>query len=787
MQDTSFAIHPGNEQASNSNQYYDIGALLDYEKTDLFHFRCERGWVSLSFYADDIVRITMKPLSKPTLESSFALIKASQDVHTICEDHDQYLLIKAAGLHLKINKNPFRISAYDPLGRLLVAEGERGMAFTQKQEIICFKEMDAADHFYGFGEKTGFLDKRGENMTMWNTDVFAPHNPETDALYESIPYFMTIRNGFAHGIFFDNTYRSVFDLKSSQTRYSFGAEGGELDYYILAGPTPKDVITQYTTLTGRMDIPPKWALGYHQSRYSYKNEQEVRELVRNFKNKEIPVDAIYLDIHYMDGYRVFTFDYDRFPHAHSLIQELKAEGINIVPIVDPGVKQDAEYPIYQEGVRENHFCKYLDGNIYVGEVWPGISAFPDFSNTNVRKWWGQKQKFYTDMGIEGIWNDMNEPAVFNETKTMDLSVIHENDGNPKTHRELHNIYGLLMGEATYTGLKEQLSGKRPFVLTRAGYAGVQRYAAVWTGDNRSFWEHMQMAIPMCMNLGLSGVPFTGPDVGGFAHDTTGELLTRWTQLGTFTPYFRNHSNLGTVAQEPWAFGEEVEMITKKYIELRYKWLPHLYTLFREAHQTGLPVMRPLVLEYPNDPHTSNLSDQFLIGENVLIAPITRPATYHRVVYLPEGTWYDYWTDTKFDGGKHIMVSAPLDTLPIFVKEGAIIPEAPAKLSTKVPDEQIMIHLYPSQQQSEYILYEDDGSTFSYQNNQYLERKITCHHDENQVEINIEDIYTGYSPSWKSMIIHVHGVDTMKTIYVNGEEVKGSYLKDKQIFTFELNQ
>ena len=536
--------------------------------------------------------------------------------------------------------------------------------------------MDKDDHFYGFGEKTGFLDKRGEKMTMWNTDVYAPHNPEIDALYQSIPYFMTVRNGNAHGIFFDNTGKTVFDMKSSTESYSFSAETGQLDYYVFAGPTPKAVLEQYTEITGKMPLPPKWTLGYHQSRYSYKNEQEVRELVNNFKAKGIPLDAIYLDIHYMDGYRVFTFDEARFPNPKGLLEDLKEAGIHVVPIVDPGVKEDPEYSVYQEGINEDYFCKYIEGNIYYGDVWPGNSAFPDFTNDDVREWWGEKHKFYTDLGVEGIWNDMNEPAVFNETKTMDVKVMHDNNGDPKTHRQLHNVYGFLMGEATYEGMKKELDGNRPFLLTRAGYAGVQRYASVWTGDNRSFWEHLQMALPMCMNLGISGVPFSGPDVGGFAHDSNGELLARWTQFGTFTPYFRNHSVLESIHQEPWSFGEEYEQVIKEAIQERYVWLPYLYTLFQEASVTGMPVMRALLLEYPDDKNVFNLSDQFMIGSDIIVAPILTPDTNYRVVYLPEGNWINHSTEEVLEGNQHILAYAPIDTIPIFIKEGSIRVSAP---------------------------------------------------------------------------------------------------------------
>ncbi|PKR85448.1 glycoside hydrolase family 31 protein [Heyndrickxia camelliae] len=788
MQDTSFAIHPGNKKQLKDTPYQDIGDFRGFKQNgSLIQIQCEQGYVNIIFYQDSIVRIVMNPFQSPIMESSFAVITEPREVsYTLKETHDQ-LIISNSELELVIQKFPLRINVHSADGRVLVGESERGLGFNEKKEVICYKDMHEKDHFYGFGEKTSFLDKRGEKMTMWNSDVYAPHNPEIDALYESIPYFMTLRNGKAHGIFFDNTYKTVFDMKSEQDTYSFWAEGGQIDYFVLAGPSPKDVLEQYTSLTGRMPLPPKWSLGYHQSRYSYETEQEVRELARNFIEKGIPVDAIYLDIHYMDGYRVFSFDKERFPNPKQLIADLKNAGIQVVPIVDPGVKEDPEYHAYQQGIYENHFCKYMDGTIYYGDVWPGNSAFPDFTNADTREWWGELHRFYTELGIEGIWNDMNEPAVFNETKTMDVKVMHGNNGNPKTHKELHNVYGLLMGEATYHALKKQNNGNRPFLLTRAGYAGVQRYGAVWTGDNRSFWEHLAMAVPMCMNLGISGVAFTGPDVGGFAHDATGELLARWTQLGAFTPYFRNHSGLDTVRQEPWAFGEEIGNVVKKYIQLRYKWLPYLYTLFYKASKTGIPVMRPLLMEYPNDENTFNLSDQFLIGENVMIAPILKPTTYHRVVYLPAGNWYDYWTNKCYEGNTYMMVEASLDTLPIFIKEGTILSLGKDIKNTSETLEEMEIHLYKSDEgTSLFQLYEDDGRTFEYENGAYLLKEFRCHFQNKMITINMEDLHSGYLSSWRRLVFHLHGLTEKMELKFNGETVEMDLDEQKGTASFQVS-
>ncbi len=789
LEDSSFAIHPDSIENLTKITYYDIGSLLSFHQTDsIFTFQCQHGFVRLLFYRDDIVRMVMNPSSEPSLKSSVALVKQPETVHVQLKELDEKITLTSSKIIIELQKSPLRVCVKDKNGNILVTESELGMGYTSSNAVFCFKDMDVDDHFYGFGEKTGFLDKRGEKMTMWNSDVFSPHNPETDALYQSIPYFMTVKNGKAHGIFFDNTFKTTFDFMSNNDTYSFSAEGGQLDYYILAGPTPKAVIEQFTELTGRMPLPPKWALGYHQSKYSYKSEQEVRELVSKFAQKEIPIDAIYFDIHYMNGYRVFTFDRAAFPEPKQLIQDLKQEGIHVVPIVDPGVKKDPNYYIYKEGVLQNHFCKYLEGDLYLDEVWPGMSSFPDFTKTETQKWWGEKHSFYTDLGIEGIWNDMNEPAVFNKTKTMDLDVIHDNDGDLKTHQELHNVYGLLMGKATYEGLKQQLNGRRrPFLLTRAGYAGIQRYAAVWTGDNRSFWEHLEMSLPMCMNLGISGIPFCGPDVGGFAHDSNGQLLTRWMQVGAFTPFFRNHNALDTVPQEPWAFGEKYEKIIKKYIQLRYQWLPHLYTLFMEASRTGIPVMRPLFLEYPNDPKTANLSDQFLIGDNILIAPILRPDTNHRVVYLPHGDWVNYWNDEVIQGGTHILFEADLETLPIFIKKGSMIGNGAIKHSTMVAETNMKIHLYPNEHREiTYNLYDDDGETFAYEEGEYFHKKITCQLIQSDIQISIHNENTSFKPSWNEWTLVIHLLKKPIRVFVNGEKITDERLKyNSEKHTFSI--
>lgn len=770
LEDTSFAIHPGNENKSEKVNYYDIGSVTSVKKSEEgYLFECDNGYVKVLFHTSSIVRIVMNQNNEPTTDTSYAVVTKPEEVDVTEIDSAEGLVLNTKGLRAEIRKSPFRITIKDLDGNILLEEGERGMASRENGEVIAFKKMGENDHFYGFGEKSGHLNKRGDKYEMWNTDVYAPHNPETDPLYESIPFFLTLRDGLVYGVFFDNTFRTVFDMKTHDDMYSFEAEGGQLDYYVMAGPDPKSVLRKYTHLTGRMPLPPKWAIGYHQSRYSYESEEKVREIAQNFIERDIPLDAIHLDIHYMNGYRVFTFDKEKFPNPAKLIKDLKSIGIRVVPIVNPGVKKDVEYPIYLEGIRQDHFCKYIEGDVYFGEVWPGNSAFPDFTDEEARQWWADKHEFYSNIGIEGIWNDMNEPAVFNETKTMDTRVMHQNDGDPKTHRELHNIYGLLMSQVTYESMKQQLKGKRPFLLTRAGYAGIQRYASVWTGDNRSFWEHLQMALPMVMNLGLSGVAFAGPDVGGFAHDTKGELLVRWTQVGAFTPYFRNHSAISTRYQEPWQFSA-YESILRKYIQMRYRWMPQLYTLFYIASKEGLPVMRPLFMEYPNDPKTYDLNDQFMIGDNVIIAPILSPSVTDRAVYLPSGEWVEYSTGETFNGGKTHLIHAELDHMPIFVKKGTAVMQTDQVSNNDKTMKNIYMDVYAGSQGQTYTFtyYDDDGETFAYEQNEFLAMEFEIQSSEDYITVTVKDQHGSFTPLYENIQVRVHGMEADQKVMLEAD-------------------
>lgn len=792
---TSETIHPnkGELQAAAKHNWR-IGAIQSVRSEQgVYLFRGENASIMLQPVNENIVRV--KLLLDHTLalkttiavqQEAFAAVDARLE-----ETPEQYKLV-LPDLAVVVHKSDARIDFYNAAGELISSEEELYRA--GRGEYGVRKSMELHSHIYGLGEKTSFLDKKGEKYDMWNSDVFDPHVPEIECLYVSIPFLIHFRyDQPAYGIFLDNPGRSSFDMRSDGTSYKIQINSGTLDYYFVYGPELKDVVQRYSGLTGRMELPPAWAIGYHQSRYSYMDQEEVMTLARSFRDKNIPCDVIYLDIHYMDEYRVFTFDPVRFPNPKKMIGELAEMGIKIVPIVDPGVKKDPEYAPYVEGTKNDYFCRKLEGEVFIGNVWPGASAFPDFTEEQVRSWWGEQHRYYTDLGIHGIWNDMNEPAVFNASKTMDLDVVHGNDGDMKTHRELHNLYGMLMSMATQQGLKRQLEGERPFVLTRAGYAGIQKYAATWTGDNRSFWEHLAMAIPMVLNLGLSGQPFAGPDIGGFAHHTTPELLARWTQAGVFFPYCRNHSVLESIRQEPWAFDPNVEDVCRKYIRLRYRLLPYLYTQFYEAHKTGLPIMRPLILEYPSDRNVFNLCDQFLVGTSLLVAPIVRPSTEYRAVYLPEGEWIDYWTGERHAGGRTILAHAPIDVLPLYVKAGSLVPELALEQWKPMMNEQanVTLSMYAGAPgtASSGQWYEDDARTYAYENGVYNLLETTAAFNDDKLSLQLAYRSKGMNSARKLLQLQVKSLNFAPRAVSAGqtslEEAGGSWSYDEQLRELRL--
>jgi alpha-glucosidase len=652
--------------------------------------------VHIGFVTPDVVRVRMSPGGSFQPDVSYAIAGTPPRSKARLTKRGALTGLRSeTGTRVTIRTRPeLAISVHDSAGRLVLeTDPARPMAF------------DAADHavetsirrddyalYYGFGEKTFPLSRHQQFMVMWNADV--PDYPAGhDPSYQSIPFFISLHEGRSYGLFFNNTWRSWFDMgKTDPRRYRFGASGGELDYYVFTGGaerSPAAVLRDYTALTGRGALPPLWALGYQQSRWSYMTQEKVLDIAHELRKRRIPADVLYLDIDHMDGFRVFTWHPKAFPDPKRMLAQLHDDGFHAVTIVDPGVKFERDYPIYRSGHEQGLYVRNADGSELHEKVWPGVCAFPDFTLPAARAWFGSLYKPALELGVDGFWNDMNEPGVFaaagfdrpeislGPQKTFPLAARHAGDGIPGTHAQYHNVYGMQMARASFEGLRGLRPDRRPFVLTRAGFAGVQRYAAVWTGDNSPTWSHLALTIPMLTNLSISGVPFVGADVGGFMGSPSAELNARWLQAAALTPYFRTHSNDVSAAREPWAFGAEYEAINRRTIELRYQLLPYLYTLFADNEQSGIPPMRPLWFAYPGDTRASLVDDQFLLGGDLLVAPVLQEGQTSREVYFPKGdAWIDWWDGTRHAAGTQAKVAAPLDRLPLFIRAGASIPAAP---------------------------------------------------------------------------------------------------------------
>ena len=776
------------KRPDTGSKYVPLGAgeLLDHDDNGL-RMRAGSTTVEVVALAPDLFRVGMFPAGGQPRYDSEAIAKDDwEPVEVSMQETDEELTLSTIAATARVSLNPLRVGFSDASGReFAVDEGELGMGAVETPDanvfseplgspVRLYKRREKGERYFGCGERTSGLEKTGSHQVFYNVDPPLGHTASFSNLYSSIPFTLSLAAGKAHGLFFDNTHKVEFDLAlESEDRAYYGAEGGAIVYYVFCGPTPADVVDRYTELTGRTPMPPLWSLGNQQCRYSYMNEEEVREVASGFRDRDIPCDVIYLDIHYMDGYRVFTWNKDRFPDPQGLISDLGDQGFRVVTIVDPGVKVDENYAVYTDGREKDLYCKTRDGEEYHNAVWPGVCAFPDFTNPETRRWWGENQKVLTDAGVAGIWCDMNEPALFiPDGATMPDNVVHPGGrtGEARWHAQIHNTYGSLMARAAREGLLALNPDERPFVITRAGYAGLQRHAMQWTGDNSSWWEHLWMSMPQLQNLALSGVAWAGVDIGGFGGDTNGELLARWYEFGIFQPYCRNHTTLGTRRQEPWTFGEPFESVCRKMVKLRQRLLPYLYTLFEECHRTGAPILRPLLYEYPEDETTYTTDDEFLLGDALLVAPITRPGVEHRHVYLPEGTWFHYWSGERLDGPVHVLAHAPLGEPALYVKANTAIPMGPDAAHTdERPTDPLTLLLYPAPGAGESTLYEDEGNGFGYTEGEYARRRVSCESSDDRITVRVGEREGSFVPERQEVLLKLRGVTAARSVRVDGEE------------------
>jgi alpha-glucosidase len=678
--------------------------------------------------------------------------------------------LRAANIGARIDLRTLKADVLDGGGKLLLADLAGRTAVSGEGGFRMRGRLSGDDHVFGLGDKIGTFDRKGGAYTMWNSDTYK-FTQATDPLYKTIPFFMTVSDrGQAFGLFLDNTWRTTFDFgKTERGVLSISGEGGPVDYYVMAGPAPKDVLRQYAHLTGTPPLMPQWALGFQQSKWSYKSDAEVRAIAKRLRSERLPSDVIYMDIDYQDRSRPFTVNREAFPDLRKLASDLRGEGIRLVLITDPHIAKapGQDYAAYDSGAAQDLFLKLPGGQYYAGDVWPGAAVFPDFSRAQARRWWGDLYAGFVGDGVTGFWNDMNEPSIFNvPSKTMPLDVVHRiesDDFAPRraSHAEMHNAYGQLNSRATYEGLARLQPDVRPFVLTRATYAGGQRYAATWTGDNVSSWQHLKMGVHQLLNLGLSGFAYAGNDVGGYAGERPSpEMLTRWFQIGAFMPLFRAHAETGRPDQEPWVGDAAQVEIRRRFISERYRLMPYLYAAAEENSRTGMPLLRPVFLNFPsvlaNGDRLGGSEDQFMVGGDLLVAPsptLESPGDYK--VELPGKSWYDYWTGRRLDG-KSETVKPDIAQLPVYVRPGAILPKQPLVQSTAfIPEGRLELHVYPGTDCRGEI-YADDGVSMAYKRGSFLRQSIRCEESPSGLRITFEQRDGGWQPWWDGLALYVHG-------------------------------
>jgi len=727
--------------------------------------KTENSTAEIYSYSPTILRIRITR-NEPAEDASYAVIqKPASFLRDLQEFRDSAILVTDS-LKVIIHRNPLRLVFRNMKGDVLSEEQPGFPVSWLGTEVTCYRKLFADEKFLGLGEKTGNLDKRGNSYVNWNSDIPA-YKTNHDPLYQSIPFFIGVHGKVVYGIFLDNTTLTKFNFGASTDEQfsSFSAAEGEMNYYFFGSSTVAGIIRDYTWLTGRMQMPPYWSLGYQQCRWSYFPESQVMNIAQQFRDRKIPCDVIYLDIDYMDAYKIFTWNKERFPDPKGMTGKLNDMGFHLVTIVDPGIKVEKGYFAYDEGVANGYFAKYPNGTNYIGSVWPGRCHFPDFTQEAVRKWWGASFNRLVDPGVEGFWNDMNEPSAWGQS-IPDI-VQFGTEGQKASMTRVHNIYGLEMSRATFEGTKALMNGKRPFVLTRAGYAGIQRYSAVWTGDNEATDEHMLLSARMVTGLGLSGVSFTGPDVGGFMGNPSEELYTRWMSMGVYTPFFRNHSAWDTKSKEPWSFGAGVEAKVKAMIEQRYRLLPYIYSAFRESAVNGMPVARSLAIQYTFDEKVYwwKYQNEYLFGENLLVAPVSCTQGAEKI-YLPEGGWYRLSTDEFYKGGAEVIVEAPLNDLPVFARASGIIPmQSVIQHTSQKPSSVLDLHVYNGDRKSAYTYYEDDGVTYQFENGQFCQRMITFDPSARRIIISAPE--GSFGSKFTSVALILHGFRDTRDITVNG--------------------
>ncbi|MES2646964.1 MAG: glycoside hydrolase family 31 protein [Bacteroidota bacterium] len=752
-------------------QVNDIGQVTSYIKTkDGITGNTASGIFNIQAYTSNIFRVRVSK-NKQFNSLSYALtgdlipiIGAVQLV-----DDGNNILLSTSMIDVIVEKSPnLRVIFKNKKGEI-INEDESGNGFGTSyigDKISVYKKMQEGERFVGMGEALGNLDKRGSLITLNNTDTYKYGDPRLP-MYVSIPFYMGIHHQLVYGIFYNNSYKTTFNFGVSTPHFSsVSMDGGDVDYFFMYDSSISKIIEHYTALTGRMQMPPKWSIGYHQSRCSYFPDTQVEWIAQTFRSKKIPLDCIVLDADYQQGYQPFRVNKQRFPDMPGLAAKLSKMEIELTASVYPGVKIDSTYESYTDGLKKDVFIKYSDGSLFETEIAPLRCYLPDYTNPKTRAWWIDKMKWLPDNGIHGYWNDMNEPAV--GASYLPDNLVFDFDGRKATALEAKNVYAFQMARSSYEAALKHGKGRRPFVLSRSGFAGIQRYSAVWSGDNTSSDAGLLSGVLLNSQMGLSGMSFCGYDVGGYIGDASKDLYKRWIQAGVFSPFCRNHREYFGAAGEPWAYGEEAEAISKTFIEFRYRLLPYTYAAFYEASQTGMPIARSLCIDYP---HKSKVYDlnyhyQFLFGDAMLVVPVTS-LEKSKKMYLPPGDWYNLYTDEKLTGDKEWAEEVPMYKLPIFIKASSIIPiQNVVQSAREKPGDTLFIHLYNGTKKNSFAYYEDEGDGMAYQKDGFCKKTISF--DPSKKELAFTAQQGKFSSAYKILQVVFHGFgDTLKKISING--------------------
>ena len=619
---------------------------------------------------------------------------------------------------------------------------------------------------YGGGEVTGPLLRNGKTIKLWNTDSGAYGVDNGKRLYQSHPWMMGVRkDGTAFGILFDTSWKA--ELSCTNQKIELKSEGVPFRVFIIDRDSPQAVVRGLSELTGTMPMIPRWALGYQQSRFSYTPANRVIEIADTFRQKKIPCDVIWMDIDYMDGYRIFTFNPTTFPNPKAVNRDLHIRGFHSAWMIDPGAKVDPDYFVYKSGTENDIWVKTADGKNFTGDAWPGAAAFPDFTYPKANKWWRSLYKDFLAQGVDGVWNDVNEPQI-NDTpnKTMPENNFHRGGGKipAGTHLQYHNVYGFLMVKASREGIMDVRPEKRPFILTRSNFLGGQRYAATWTGDNGSSWEHLKMSVPMSLTLGLSGQPFSGADIGGFLFNANADLFGNWIGFGAFYPFARGHACAGTNNKEPWAFGKEIEDASRLALERRYILLPYFYTLLHEASTNGMPIMRPVFFADPKDLSLRAEEEAFLIGDDLLIIP-----AFANHPNLPKGIWREL---SLVEGDKQNKYQAKIK-----LRGGSIVPTGKIIQNTneKSLDPLTLLVCLDSQGQAKGTMYWDAGDGWTFKKGDYSQQTFTAEKDGNTVIVRLADQKGKYKTENNNMAV-VKVITEQGIYHASGDLTEGIEIK-----------